>query len=68
MLERTPNLTEINELSQRLSVSNGTLYNWVYLHRTPFIKAARFLRFGAEDVIRSLSHCSLQDGHSRMQE
>ena len=31
-------LIDINELSRRLSITKGTLYNWVYLRRIPFIK------------------------------
>ena len=47
-------LVDINELSQRLSIPKGTLYNWVYLRRIPFIKAGRSLRFDADEVIQSL--------------
>jgi hypothetical protein len=34
-------LIDINELSRRLSIAKGTLYNWVYLRRIPFVKAGR---------------------------
>jgi excisionase family DNA binding protein len=54
-------LIDINELSRRLSVPRGTLYNWVYLRRIPFIKAGRSLRFDADEVIRSLPHCHTMD-------
>lgn len=60
MLENV-NLIDINELSRRLSVPKGTLYNWVYLRRIPFIKAGRCLRFDADEVIQSLSHCHTMD-------
>jgi len=30
-------LIDINELSRRLSIAKGTLYNWVYLRRIPFV-------------------------------
>jgi excisionase family DNA binding protein len=53
---RAGSLVDINELSQRLSISKGTLYNWVYLRRIPFIKAGRSLRFDLEAVIQSLPH------------
>ena len=56
-----PRLVDINELSQRLSVPKGTLYNWVYLRRIPFIKAGRSLRFDADEVIQSLPHCTTMD-------
>ena len=51
-------LVNINELSDILSIAKGTLYQWVYLRRIPFIKAGRCLRFDAEDVIASLRHYS----------
>jgi excisionase family DNA binding protein len=54
-------LVDINELSRRLSIPKGTLYNWVYLRRIPFIKAGRSLRFVAEDVIQSLPHSPTMD-------
>jgi excisionase family DNA binding protein len=54
-------LIDINELSRRLSVPKGTLYNWVYLHRIPFVKAGRCLRFDADEVIRSLPHSHTMD-------
>ena len=45
-------LIDINELSRRLSIPKGTLYNWVYLHRITFIKAGRSLRFDARRNFR----------------
>ena len=32
-------LVDIDELASRLSIAKGTLYNWVYLKRIPYIKA-----------------------------
>ena len=49
-------LVNVNELSGILSVAKGTLYQWVYLRRIPFIKAGRCLRFDVEEVITSLRH------------
>jgi len=49
-------LVNINELSRLLCIPKGTLYNWVYLRRIPFIKAGRSLRFDVLEVIRSLPH------------
>ena len=60
-MPETINLIDINELSRRLSVPKGTLYNWVYLHRIPFIKAGRSLRFDANEVIQSLPHSRILD-------
>jgi excisionase family DNA binding protein len=50
-------LVDISELSRRLSIAEGTLYNWVYLRRIPYVKAGRCLRFDFEKVFKSLSHC-----------
>jgi excisionase family DNA binding protein len=49
-------LIDINELSRRISVPKGTLYQWVYLRRIPFVKAGRSLRFDPAQVIESLPH------------
>jgi excisionase family DNA binding protein len=49
-------LVDINELSQRISIPKGTLYNLVYSRQIPFIKRGRSLRFDPEEVIRSLPH------------
>jgi excisionase family DNA binding protein len=49
-------LVDINELARILSIAKGTLYQWVYLRRIPFIKAGRCLRFDAEEVIESMRH------------
>jgi excisionase family DNA binding protein len=48
-------LVDINELSARLSIAKGTLYNWVYQRRIPYIKAGRCLRFDPDEVLASLS-------------
>ena len=50
-------LIDINELSRRLSIAKGTLYNWVYLRRIPFVKAGRCLRFDFDQVFNSLRQC-----------
>ena len=52
-MERTANhLIDINELSQRLSIKKGTIYNWVYFRRIPFVKMGRALRFRPEEIDR----------------
>ena len=50
-------LIDINELSRRLSIAKGTLYNWVYLRRIPYVKAGRCLRFDPDRVFESLHQC-----------
>jgi excisionase family DNA binding protein len=54
-------LIDINELSRRISVPKGTIYQWVYLRRIPFIKAGRSLRFDADEVIQSMPHSDKLD-------
>ena len=54
-------LIGIDELSQRLSIAKGTLYNWVYLRRIPFVKVGRALRFDVDEVIQSMPHYSKMD-------
>jgi excisionase family DNA binding protein len=46
-------LIDINELSRRLSIPKGTLYNWVYLKRLNPIRFGRSLRFDYDEVIQS---------------
>ena len=58
-------LIKIDELSRRLSIPKGTIYNWVSQHRIPFIKAGRALRFDVEEVLRSLPHFSILDAADR---
>ena len=55
------NLININELSLRLSIKKGTLYNWVYLRRIPFVKVGGALRFDPEDVEQILRKCPILD-------
>jgi excisionase family DNA binding protein len=56
---RASSLIDINELSVQLSIKKGTLYNWVYLRRIPFVKAGRSLRFNLDEVIQSLPHYAM---------
>ena len=45
-------LVDINELSSRLKIAKGTLYNWVYLRRIPYVKLGRSLRFDPNEIDR----------------
>ena len=54
-------LINIGELSQRLSIATGTLYNWVYLRRIPFIKAGRCVRFDYDAVLAALRQGTLEE-------
>ncbi|HTV53593.1 MAG TPA: helix-turn-helix domain-containing protein [Terriglobia bacterium] len=52
MASRESRLITIDELSLRLNIRKGTLYNWVYLRRIPFVKLGRALRFDPEEIDR----------------
>jgi excisionase family DNA binding protein len=51
-------LIDIDELSTQLKVAKGTLYNWVYLRRIPFVKLGRALRFDPVEIARVLEASS----------
>ena len=51
-------LIDIDELSNRLCIAKGTLYNWVYLRRIPFVKLGRALRFDPLEIERVLQASS----------
>lgn len=51
-------LIDIDELSARLCIAKGTLYNWVYLRRIPFVKLGRALRFDPLEIERVLQASS----------
>lgn len=54
-------LIDIKELSRRLGVAKGTLYNWVYLRRIPFVKAGRCVRFDYQEVLETLRQYPIID-------
>jgi excisionase family DNA binding protein len=54
-------LIDINELSRRLTVAKGTLYNWVHLRRIPFVKAGRCVRFDYAQVLETLHRYPIID-------
>ena len=56
---KPPQLIDINQMAEMMHVAKGTLYNWVYLKRVPFIKAGRCLRFDPQEVFDSLRHCTM---------
>jgi excisionase family DNA binding protein len=54
-------LIDIDELSTRLCIAKGTLYNWVYLRRIPFVKLGRALRFDPVEIERMLQNSSTME-------
>lgn len=59
------NLIDINELARCLSIPKGTLYNWVYLRRIPFVKLGRALRFDLDEIERIVRSSSTLEVASR---
>ena len=51
-------LVDINELSRRLSIPRGSLYNLVYQRRIPFLKIGRSLRFDVDAIEQYLKRHS----------
>jgi len=58
-------LINIGELAARLAIRKGTLYNWVYLRRIPYIKAGGCVRFDYEAVIAALRRGTLEKAGRR---
>lgn len=54
-------LIDITELSRRLTVAKGTLYNWVCLRRIPFVKVGTCLRFEYETVFATLRRITARE-------
>lgn len=49
-------LISIKQLATWLQVARGTIYNWVYQRRIPFIKIGRSLRFDPKEIEEILKH------------
>ena len=60
----SPALINIAELSKRLAVAKGTLYNWVSQRRIPFVKIGSCLRFEYEVVFAALRHVAVGSDRS----
>ena len=58
-------LIDINELSRRLSIAKGTLYNWVSQGKLPFKKIGRCVRFDWNEIEEKLLGRSTVDSASR---
>ena len=65
MSSNDKHLIDINELSRRLNIAKGTLYNWVYLRRIPFVKLGRALRFDPNEIERIVRLSSTLEGAGR---
>ncbi len=58
-------LIDIERLARYLSISKGTLYNWVYLRRIPFIKVGRCVRFDLQEVLDRLASTTMESAGKR---
>ena len=58
-------LIDITELSLRLRISKGTLYNWVSKGWLPHIKLGRCLRFDVDMIEDLLSRCTMVEASKR---
>lgn len=54
-----PDLIGIEELAHLLQVSKGTLYNWIYRRKIPFIKVGRLVRFDRAEIAKYLDGCRI---------
>lgn len=64
MTENT-SLIDVNELSTRLKIAKGTIYNWCYLRRIPYQKVGRCLRFNPNEVDHIAQKVSPLDGAAK---
>lgn len=53
-------LLTIDDLATELRVSRGTLYNWVYEKRIPYLKVGRLVRFERSAIDKYLDECRIQ--------
>ena len=51
-LSQGSTLVDIHEAARYLSVSESTLYGWVWQRRIPFVKVGRAVRFDMADLER----------------
>jgi excisionase family DNA binding protein len=58
-------LIDIDELSKRLCIAKGTLYNWVGQGRLPFKKIGRCVRFDWDEIEEKLLGRSTMDTASK---
>lgn len=53
-------LLTIDELAAELRVSRGTLYNWIYQKKIPYVKVGRLVRFERSAIEKYLDGCRIQ--------
>lgn len=59
----TPVLLTIHQLSEKIQVPVGTLYQWVSRRHIPFVKVQRLVRFDLNAVLRHFSLATQEKAH-----
>ncbi len=54
-----PTLVGIDELASLLQIHKGTIYNWVYRRKIPYVKVGRLLRFDLDEIAKYLDGCRI---------
>jgi excisionase family DNA binding protein len=54
-----PTLIGIDELASILHIRKGTIYNWVYRRKIPYVKVGRLVRFDLKEIAKYLDGCRI---------
>jgi len=54
-----PTLISIDELASLLRLQKGTIYNWVYRRKIPYVKVGRLVRFDLNEIAKYLDGCRI---------
>ncbi len=54
-----PTLIGIDELASLLRIHKGTIYNWVYRRKIPYVKVGRLVRFDLAEITKYLDGCRI---------
>ncbi len=54
-----PTLISIDELASLLRIQKGTIYNWVYRRKIPYVKVGRLVRFDLNEIAKYLDGCRI---------
>ena len=54
-----PTLISIDELASILRIRKGTIYNWVYRRKIPYVKVGRLVRFDLNEIAKYLDGCRI---------
>lgn len=54
-----PTLIGIDELASLLRIQKGTIYNWIYRRKIPYVKVGRLVRFDLNEITKYLDGCRI---------